>query len=113
MTLQESLDREGISGRIREEVLRPFFRLVFADEDLRTSYQFAMLSMQSLLAGHARPARAGHAGAAQPALASASSSPSSTEWTCWASCAALGEGVRILTDGGEIQARASWSRPTR
>src|SRR6195952_3833704 len=40
MTLQESLDRHGISGRIREEVLRPFFRLAFADEDLRTSYQF-------------------------------------------------------------------------
>ena len=51
MTLQESLDRHEISGRIREEVLRPFFRLVFADEDLRTSYQFAMLSMQSLLEG--------------------------------------------------------------
>ncbi|MET0999466.1 MAG: FAD-dependent oxidoreductase, partial [Marmoricola sp.] len=51
MTLQESLDRHGISGRIREEVLRPFFRLVFADEDLRTSYQFAMLSMQALLLG--------------------------------------------------------------
>ena len=48
MTLEESLDRHGISGRIREEVLRPFFRLVFADEDLRTSYQFAMLGMQSL-----------------------------------------------------------------
>ena len=35
MTLGESLDRHGISGRIREEVLRPFFRLVFADEDLQ------------------------------------------------------------------------------
>ena len=51
MTLGESLDRHGISGRIREEVLRPFFRLVFADEDLRTSYQFAMLGMQALLTG--------------------------------------------------------------
>ena len=51
MTLQESLDKQGISGRIREEVLRPFFRLVFADQDLRTSYQFAMLVMQALLRG--------------------------------------------------------------
>ena len=51
MTLGESLDRHGISGRIREEVLRPFFRLVFADEDLRTSYQFAMLGMQALRMG--------------------------------------------------------------
>ena len=32
-------------------MLRPFFRLVFADEDLRTSYQFAMLGMQALLEG--------------------------------------------------------------
>ena len=81
MTLQESLDRHEISGRIREEVLRPFFRLVFADEDLRTSYQFAMLSMQSLLDGHARPARAGHAGASRTSSPSASSSPSSTAST--------------------------------
>src|SRR5690242_13627316 len=51
MTLGESLDRHGISGRIREEVLRPFFRLVFADEDLRTSYQFAMLGMRALRLG--------------------------------------------------------------
>ena len=84
MTLQESLDRHGISGRIREEVLRPFFRLVFADEDLRTSYQFAMLSMQALARGTARPARAGHAGAAQPALARPRAARSSTASTCWA-----------------------------
>ncbi len=51
MTLQESLDRHGISGRIREEVLRPFFRLVFGDEDLQTSYQYAMLTMQQLVLG--------------------------------------------------------------
>src|SRR4051794_5389285 len=50
-TLGESLDRHGISGRIREEVLRPFFRLVFADEDLRTSFQFSMLGMKALLMG--------------------------------------------------------------
>ena len=68
MTLRESLDKHGISGRIREEVLRPFFRLVFADEDLRTSYQFAMLGMRALQR-HARAAGARHAGAAQPARA--------------------------------------------
>src|SRR3990170_3477519 len=51
MTLAESLDGHGISGRIREEVLRPLFRLVFADEDLRTSYQFAMLGMHALRTG--------------------------------------------------------------
>jgi phytoene dehydrogenase-like protein len=51
MTLQESLDAHGISGRIREEVLRPFFRLVFGDEDLQTSYQYAMLTIQQLALG--------------------------------------------------------------
>ncbi len=50
-TLAESLDRHGISGPIREEVLRPLFRLVFADEDLSTSYKFVMLGLRSLLAG--------------------------------------------------------------
>ncbi len=50
MTLDESLEKHGISGRIREEILRPFFRLVFADEDLHTSYQYAMLSMRKLMA---------------------------------------------------------------
>ena len=48
MSLEESLDRHGITGRLREEVLRPFFRLLFADDDLRTSYQFAMLTLQGL-----------------------------------------------------------------
>jgi phytoene dehydrogenase-like protein len=48
MSLEESLDRHGITGRLREEVLRPFFRLLLADDDLRTSYQFAMLTLQGL-----------------------------------------------------------------
>ena len=51
MTLGDSLERFGISDRIREEVLRPFFRLVLGDEDLRTSYQYAMLRMHSLVRG--------------------------------------------------------------
>ncbi len=51
MSLAQSLDRHGISGRIREEVLVPFFRLLFGDDDLTTSYQFAMLTMQSLAVG--------------------------------------------------------------
>ncbi|SDS90299.1 Flavin containing amine oxidoreductase [Nocardioides scoriae] len=48
MTLGESLERNGISGRVAEEVLRPAFRLLFGDEDLRTSYQYAMLVLHSL-----------------------------------------------------------------
>ncbi|ROR92847.1 NAD(P)/FAD-dependent oxidoreductase [Nocardioides aurantiacus] len=51
VTLAESLDQHGIGGRVREEVLRPLFRLLFGDEDLRTSYQYAMLVLQQLRQG--------------------------------------------------------------
>lgn len=51
MTLAESMDRFGICGRLREEVLRPFFRLLLGDEDLGTSYQLAMLTMRRLTRG--------------------------------------------------------------
>lgn len=50
-TLAESLEAHGIGRRVQEEVLRPFFRLLFADEDLRTSYQYAMLVLHQLRDG--------------------------------------------------------------
>lgn len=50
-TLAESLDQHGISGRLREELLRPVFRLLLGDEDLRTSYQHAMTVLQRLRDG--------------------------------------------------------------
>lgn len=106
MTLQESLDRHGISGRIREEVLRPFFRLVFADQDLRTSYQFAMLSMQSLLQGTpALPALGMQALPNQ--LSRGLEQPVDHGVDVMGVSRNLGEGVRIFTDGGEIHARAA------
>ena len=106
MTLQESLDRHGISGRIREEVLRPFFRLVFADEDLRTSYQFAMLSMQSLLEGMpAVPALGMQALPNQ--LSRGLEQPVEHGVDVLGVLRSVGEGVRIFTDGGEIHARAA------
>ena len=105
MTLQESLDRHEISGRIREEVLRPFFRLVFADEDLRTSYQFAMLSMQALLEGlPALPALGMQALPNQ--LAHGLEQPVEHGVDVLGVTRSVGEGLRIFTDGGEIQARA-------
>src|ERR1700710_1966465 len=97
MTLQESLDKHGISGRIREEVLRPFFRLVFADEDLRTSYQFAMLSMQALLVGMpALPALGMQALPNQLALAL--ERPVELGVDVMGVVRSVGEGVRIFTD---------------
>ena len=105
MTLQESLDRHEISGRIREEVLRPLFRLVFADEDLRTSYQFAMLSMQALLEGlPALPALGMQALPNQ--LAHGLEQPVEHGLDVLGVTRSVGEGLRIFTDGGEIQARA-------
>ena len=113
MTLQESLDRHGISGRIREEVLRPFFRLAFADEDLRTSYQFAMLSMQDLVNGMpSLPALGMQALPNQLSLGL--EKPVEHGVDVLGVVRSIGEGVRILTDGGEIQAPAPRSlRPTR
>ncbi len=105
MTLEESLDKYGISGRIREEVLRPLFRLVFADEDLRTSYQFAMLSLQALIEGlPALPALGMQAMPNQLALGLERSVEHGVD--VLGINRSIGEGVRIFTDGGEIQARA-------
>jgi phytoene dehydrogenase-like protein len=106
MTLQESLDKYGISGRIREEVLRPFFRLAFADEDLRTSYQYAMLTMQSMVQGMpALPALGMQALPNQLSLGL--EHPVEHGVDVLGVVRSIGEGVRIFTDAGEIQARAA------
>ncbi|MCW2806298.1 MAG: FAD-dependent oxidoreductase [Marmoricola sp.] len=105
MTLQESLDKYAISGRIREEVLRPFFRLVFADEDLRTSYQFAMLSMKAL--SHGTPALPALGMQALPnQLSLGLERPVEHGVDVLGVVRSVGDGVRVFTDGGEIEARA-------
>jgi phytoene dehydrogenase-like protein len=105
MTLEESLDKHAISGRIREEVLRPFFRLVFADEDLRTSYQFAMLSMKAL--SHGTPALPALGMQALPnQLSLGLERPVEHGVDVLGVVRSVGDGVRVFTDGGEIQARA-------
>jgi phytoene dehydrogenase-like protein len=104
MSLQESLDRNGISGRIREEVLRPFFRLVFGDEDLQTSYQYVMTSMQQLRTGApALPALGMQALPNQ--LAFGLERPVEHGIDVLALQRTAGEGVRLQTDAGEIRAR--------
>ncbi|MCW2821032.1 MAG: FAD-dependent oxidoreductase [Marmoricola sp.] len=105
MTLEESLDKHAISGRIREEVLRPFFRLVFADEDLRTSYQFAMLSMKAL--SHGTPALPALGMQALPnQLSLGLERPVEHGVDVLGVVRSVGDGVRVFTDGGEIEARA-------
>lgn len=104
MTLAESLDRHGISGRVREEVLRPFFRLVLADEDLRTSYQAAMLRMLALIDGTpALPALGMQALPNQLALGLENPVELSVEVVGVTRSA--GEGVRVRTADEEISAR--------
>ena len=106
MTLEESLDRHGISGRLREEVLRPLFRLVFADEDLRTSYQFAMLSLKRLAEGNpALPALGMQALPNQ--LAIGLSRPVERGVDVLGVSRDSGKGVRVHTDGEQVEARAA------
>ena len=106
LTLGESLDRHGISGRIREEVLRPFFRLVFADEDLRTSYQYAMLAMRALRAGMpSLPALGMQALPNQLALSL--DRPVEHGVDVIGVARNTGEGVRIHTEGGTMTTRAA------
>jgi phytoene dehydrogenase-like protein len=106
MSLQESLDRNGISGRIREEVLRPFFRLVFGDEDLQTSYQFAMLTMQQLRNGApALPALGMQAVPNQ--LAFGLERPVEHGIDVLALQRTEGDGVRLQTKDGEIRTRTA------
>ncbi len=104
MSLQESLDRNGISGRIREEVLRPFFRLVFGDEDLQTSYQYVMTTMQQLrTAAPALPALGMQAVPNQ--LAFGLEKPVEHGIDVLALQRGDGDGVRLQTEGGQVRAR--------
>ena len=106
MTLEASLDRHGISGRIREEVLRPFFRLLFGDEDLQTSYQYAMLTMQQLVLGSpALPALGMQSVPNQLALGLERPVEHGVDVMGLARTDA--GYVRLLTDAGEIRTRAA------
>ena len=105
MTLEESLERCGISGRIREEVLRPFFRLLFADDDLRTSYDYAMLTMQALVGSTpALPALGMQAVPNQLSLGL--ERPVEHGVDVLGIARSSGEGVRVFTDNGDVRARA-------
>ncbi len=105
MSLAESLERHGISGRIREEVLRPIFRLLLADEDLTTSYQHTMLVMQSLANGMpSLPALGMQALPNQ--LAMGLDQPVVRGVEVLGISRSAGDGVRILTDDGEVHAGA-------
>ncbi len=106
MTVAESLERNGISARLQEEVVRPLFRLVFGDEDLRTSYQFAMLTMLAVLEGlPALPALGMQALPNQLSLGLEHAVEHGID--VLGVTRSVGEGVKVFTDAGEVHARAA------
>ena len=90
----------------REEVLRPFFRLAFADEDLRTSYQFAMLEHAGDAGRACPPSRPWACRRCPTSSRSGLEHPVEHGVDVLGVVRSVGDGVRIFTDGGEILARA-------
>ena len=83
----------------------PFFRLAFGDEDLQTSYQFAMLTMQQLAAGTPSiPALGMQALPNQLALGLDRAGRARVD--VLGISRADGHGVRVLTEQGQIRAHA-------
>jgi len=105
MTLGESLDRHEISARIREQVLHPLVRLLFADERLDTSYQYAMLVMQGLVFGTPSLPALGMQ-ALPDQLARALETPIEYGVRVTGLARDTGAGVCVRTRSGEIRARA-------
>ncbi|GAB3652614.1 NAD(P)/FAD-dependent oxidoreductase [Nocardioides korecus] len=106
LTLAESLERHGIPARLAEEVLRPFFRLLLADEELRTSYQHAMLALRQLAVGvPALPALGMQALPNQLALGLERAVEHGVD--VLGVSRSNGETVRVSTDAGEVHARAA------
>jgi glycine/D-amino acid oxidase-like deaminating enzyme len=105
MTLAESLERHGITGRIRDELLRPVFRLLFADEDLRTSYQYAMVALRQLRDGSPSLPSLGMQSLPNQ-LAIGLSAPPRLGVEIEEVVRDDGGGARVRTDHGELRARA-------
>ena len=99
-TLAESLDRAGVRGPLRREVLEPFLSGVLADGRGDTSAQFVRLLLRSFLLG--APGLPGNGMRALPAqLAGRLKRPVQLGVR-----ATLGGGTTVLTGAGEVRARA-------
>lgn len=105
MTVAESLDRYEISPEIREQVLRPLMRLLFGDDGLDTSYQYAMLVMQGLVFGTPSLPALGMQ-ALPDQLAQRLEAPIEHGVHATGIRRDSGAGVRVLTEDGELPARA-------
>ena len=99
-SLAESLDRAGIDGPLRHEVLEPFLAGVLAEDRGRTSAAFVRLLLRSFLLG--TPGLPGDGMRAVPAqLAARLRRPVQL-----GTRATLGAGTTVLTPAGEVPARA-------
>lgn len=100
-TTQEMLRAAGLSHRIIEEALRPFFSGVFADRALDTSSHVAAMVLRSFTRG-----RIGVPAAGMAALPAAIAGPLPfPQILIGARALAVGPGL-VVTEGGEIRCRA-------
>ncbi|MBG0565666.1 NAD(P)/FAD-dependent oxidoreductase [Actinoplanes aureus] len=100
-TTQEMLRHAGLSHRIIEEVLRPFFSGVFAERALDTSSHVAAMVLRSFTRG-----RIGVPAAGMAALPAAIAGPLPfPQLLIGARTLSIGPGM-VVTEGGEIHCRA-------
>ncbi|SDT67111.1 NAD(P)/FAD-dependent oxidoreductase [Actinoplanes derwentensis] len=98
---QEMLRAAGLSHRIIEEALRPFFSGVFADRSLDTSSHVAAMVLRSFTRG-----RIGVPAAGMAALPAAIAGPLPfPQLLVGARTLSLGPGM-VVTEGGELRCRA-------
>ncbi|MEV6306464.1 NAD(P)/FAD-dependent oxidoreductase [Actinoplanes sp. NPDC051861] len=101
-TTQEMLRNAGLSHRIIEEVLRPFFSGVFADRSLDTSSHVTAMFLRSFTRG-----RIGVPAAGMAALPAAIAGPLPfPQLLIGARTLSIGSGT-VVTEGGEIRCRAA------
>ncbi|HET6479272.1 MAG TPA: NAD(P)/FAD-dependent oxidoreductase [Actinoplanes sp.] len=100
-TTQEMLRKAGLSHRMIEEVLRPFFSGVFADRSLETSSHVFAMVLRSFARG-----RIGVPAAGMQTLPAAIAGPLPyPQLLIGASTLSVDPGV-VVTEGGEIRCRA-------
>ncbi|WP_433828930.1 NAD(P)/FAD-dependent oxidoreductase [Actinoplanes sp. CA-015351] len=101
ITTQEMLRNAGLSHRMIEEVLRPFFSGVFGDRSLDTSSHVAAMTLRSFTRG-----RIGVPSAGMAALPAAIAGPLPfPQLLIGARTLSLGRGM-VVTEAGEIHCRA-------
>lgn len=105
MTLGMSLDRNGLTGRMRQEVLMPFLRLVIGDHDGTTSYHYVMTCLRSLARGNPVVPALGMQ-ALPDQVARGLSQRIRTGVQVHDVVRSVGDGVRLHTSQGEVRARA-------